>query len=122
MPFVCTICEEESTRICFRCTKDTCGNHLCEKCARCSDCCDCEVKLNEVRGEVREDDPEDDELEADELEDDELGASETVAMAWAYASTGGSFADPPDPAPRDPDPEPPLPEPEPDFPLEEKPE
>jgi hypothetical protein len=45
MPFVCSICEEESTRICVRCTKDTCGNHLCEKCGCCSDCCDCEVAL-----------------------------------------------------------------------------
>ena len=45
MPFVCSICEEESTRICVRCTKDTCANHLCEKCSACSDCCDCEVRL-----------------------------------------------------------------------------
>jgi hypothetical protein len=45
MPFVCSICEEQSTRICVRCTKDTCSNHLCEKCAACSDCCDCEVHL-----------------------------------------------------------------------------
>ena len=47
MPFVCSICEEESTRICGRCTKDTCANHLCEKCLRCSDCCECEVTLRE---------------------------------------------------------------------------
>lgn len=46
MPFVCSICEEHSTRICVRCTKDTCSNHLCEKCAACSDCCDCEVGLD----------------------------------------------------------------------------
>lgn len=46
MPFTCSICEEESTRICVACTKDTCENHLCEKCARCSDCCGCEVALN----------------------------------------------------------------------------
>jgi hypothetical protein len=46
MPFFCSICEEESTRICVRCTKDTCGNHLCEKCGCCSDCCDCEVALD----------------------------------------------------------------------------
>lgn len=45
MPFVCSICEEQSTRICVRCTKDTCSNHLCEKCGACSDCCDCEVRL-----------------------------------------------------------------------------
>ena len=47
MPFVCNICEEESTRICVRCTKDTCSNHLCEKCGACSDCCDCEIQLDE---------------------------------------------------------------------------
>jgi len=47
MPFQCAICGEESTRICARCTKDTCVNHLCERCARCSDCCDCEITLSE---------------------------------------------------------------------------
>ncbi len=47
MPFTCSICETESTRICVRCTKDTCENHLCEKCGRCSDCCECEVPLLE---------------------------------------------------------------------------
>ena len=47
MPFVCSICEEQSTCICVKCTKDTCANHLCEKCAACSDCCDCEVRLVE---------------------------------------------------------------------------
>ena len=46
MPFVCSICEEESTRICVTCTKDTCANHLCEKCGACSDCCDCEIRLD----------------------------------------------------------------------------
>jgi hypothetical protein len=46
MPFVCSICEEESTRICVTCTKDTCANHLCEKCGACSDCCDCELRLD----------------------------------------------------------------------------
>ncbi len=45
MPFICSICGEESTRICARCTKDACANHLCEKCFRCSDCCECEVVL-----------------------------------------------------------------------------
>ena len=48
MPFVCSICEQESTRICVACTKDSCENHLCEKCARCSDCCGCEVTLVET--------------------------------------------------------------------------
>ena len=47
MAFTCNICGEESTLICVRCTKDTCQNHLCEKCHRCSDCCDCEVALEE---------------------------------------------------------------------------
>jgi hypothetical protein len=47
MPFTCSICEEESARICARCTKDACGNHLCDRCKRCSDCCDCEVVLSE---------------------------------------------------------------------------
>lgn len=45
MPFLCSICSEESTRICARCTKDACNNHLCERCLRCSDCCECEVAL-----------------------------------------------------------------------------
>jgi len=45
MPFSCSICGEESTRICVRCTKDACDNHLCEKCRKCSDCCECEVAL-----------------------------------------------------------------------------
>ena len=48
MPFQCSICGEESTRICARCTKDTCNNHICEKCLRCSDCCECEVALDET--------------------------------------------------------------------------
>ncbi|HXS96697.1 MAG TPA: hypothetical protein VN736_18985 [Candidatus Limnocylindrales bacterium] len=47
MPFQCSICGEESTRICARCTKDACNNHICEKCRRCSDCCECEVTLSE---------------------------------------------------------------------------
>ena len=49
MPFTCNICGEESTRICARCTKDACDNHLCEKCLKCSDCCECEVKLVRTR-------------------------------------------------------------------------
>ena len=48
MPFTCSICEEESSHICVACTKDSCDNHLCEKCSRCSDCCGCEVRLNEA--------------------------------------------------------------------------
>jgi hypothetical protein len=45
MPFFCSICGEESLRICARCTKDACNNHICEKCLKCSDCCECEVVL-----------------------------------------------------------------------------
>jgi len=45
--FTCSICGEGSTRICARCTKDACDNHLCEKCQKCSDCCECDV--SEVR-------------------------------------------------------------------------
>ena len=47
MAFNCTICGQESTRICVFCTKDTCSNHLCDRCGSCSDCCSCEVKLEE---------------------------------------------------------------------------
>jgi len=43
--FTCSICGEGSTRICARCTKDACDNHLCEKCFCCSDCCECEQVL-----------------------------------------------------------------------------
>ena len=52
MPFYCSICGEESTRICAECTKDACANHLCEKCGCCSDCCDCEIALREPLHEV----------------------------------------------------------------------
>ncbi len=47
MAFTCSICGEQSTRICARCTKDACDNHLCRKCRRCSDCCECEIVLEE---------------------------------------------------------------------------
>jgi hypothetical protein len=47
VPFACTICEQESTRICGFCTKDTCEMHICERCGFCSDCCQCEVPLDE---------------------------------------------------------------------------
>jgi len=47
VPFVCSICEQESTRICVFCTKDACNIHLCGRCGCCSDCCPCEVPLNE---------------------------------------------------------------------------
>ena len=44
--FQCSICDEPSTEICVHCTKDTCNNHLCEKCKRCSDCCQCDFRRN----------------------------------------------------------------------------
>ncbi len=47
MPFACSICEQESQKICAFCTKDACDNHLCERCGCCSDCCECEVPLDE---------------------------------------------------------------------------
>jgi len=53
MPFTCSICEEESTHICLSCTKDTCGNHLCEKCDNCSDCCTCELTLEHTAAPER---------------------------------------------------------------------
>jgi hypothetical protein len=43
--FTCSICGESSQEICVYCTKDTCGNHLCERCHRCSDCCSCESPI-----------------------------------------------------------------------------
>jgi len=48
MPFACSICEQESTKICVSCTKDACHNHLCERCGCCSDCCECDVPLDET--------------------------------------------------------------------------
>jgi hypothetical protein len=47
VPFACSICEQESTRICVFCTKDACNIHICARCGCCSDCCPCEVPLNE---------------------------------------------------------------------------
>jgi hypothetical protein len=47
VPFSCSICEQESTRICGFCTKDACDMHICERCGCCSDCCQCEVPLDE---------------------------------------------------------------------------
>jgi hypothetical protein len=47
LTFSCSICGEGSTRICVFCTKDTCNNHLCDRCRRCSDCCECTVPLEE---------------------------------------------------------------------------
>lgn len=42
--FTCSICGEASHKICVYCTKDACGNHLCERCFRCSDCCQCDMR------------------------------------------------------------------------------
>ena len=91
MPFMCSICGEEAGRICARCTKDICGNHLCEKCLRCSDCCECELSLSEP--------------------------TQTVPLASARAVFRAVTGSPPP----EPDPEPPpLPGPEPDpFPIDE---
>jgi hypothetical protein len=85
MPFQCSICGEESSRICARCTKDACNNHLCEKCLRCSDCCECEVTLSEPAGIT-------------------VGSARAVLRAAAGSPK-------PDP---DPSPEPPHPPPDPD--------
>jgi hypothetical protein len=41
--FTCSICGDASRDICVYCTKDTCPNHICERCLRCSDCCLCGV-------------------------------------------------------------------------------
>jgi hypothetical protein len=41
--FHCHICEEASSEICGRCTRDVCDNHLCERCGHCSDCCTCDA-------------------------------------------------------------------------------
>jgi len=86
MPFQCSICEEESTRICARCTKDACNNHLCEKCLRCSDCCECEVTLSEPAPAI----------------------SVSTARAVLRAATDGSRLEP------EAEPEPPHPPPDPD--------
>ena len=43
--FTCTICGESSEEICVYCTKDTCENHMCQRCHRCSDCCVCESPI-----------------------------------------------------------------------------
>jgi hypothetical protein len=43
--FTCSICGESSHEICVFCTKDTCENHMCQRCHRCSDCCVCETPI-----------------------------------------------------------------------------
>src|ERR1700724_3128617 len=49
VPFSCSICEQESTRICAFCTKDACSIHICDRCGCCSDCCQCDVPLDEAQ-------------------------------------------------------------------------
>ena len=46
--FTCSICGESSRDICVFCTKDTCANHLCERCHGCSDCCPCDMPLTKL--------------------------------------------------------------------------
>jgi hypothetical protein len=92
MPFTCSICEEESTRICVQCTKDSCSNHLCDKCGCCSDCCDCEVPL-------------DDSMHVETVHPAPVEAAATEAAVEPVAEL------PPDPEPQ---PEPPHPSPDPD--------
>ena len=54
--FTCTICGRSSQDICVYCTKDTCANHMCERCHRCSDCCVCDSPV--IRGmEAEEETP-----------------------------------------------------------------
>jgi hypothetical protein len=108
MPFVCSICEEESTRICVLCTKDTCANHLCEKCGCCSDCCGCEVPLVES-------------METGALYGEPIHAEpvhvEPVHAKPVHAEPVQAESPLPDP---DPEPQPPHPPPDPDpFPGEE---
>ncbi len=95
MPFTCSICEEESTQICVRCTKDACDNHLCQKCRRCSDCCECEVPLAEP-----------------------APATAPAVYAEPVATEVGPIPPlpptDPQPPPPDPEPQPPHPPPDPD--------
>jgi hypothetical protein len=108
MPFFCAICEEESTRICVRCTKDTCSNHICERCGKCSDCCECELMLDEpVREPAR-------------------SVIQSAAAARQHEVSSIPVPEPepappvpsPDPAPPVPSPDPdPFPEPEPTQPV-----
>jgi hypothetical protein len=107
MPFVCSICEEESTRICVLCTKDTCSNHLCEKCGCCSDCCDCEIPLVEsTNGAIYREPIRPEPIHAEPIHPEPL-----------YAQPVHTASPPPDP---EPEPQPPHPPPDPDpFPGEE---
>ena len=99
MPFMCSICAEESTRICSRCTKDACNNHLCEKCLRCSDCCECEITLSD--------------------DHHMMTAATARAVISAVKAEPAHVPDPePDPEPHEPPPDPdPLPDDEPEGPV-----
>ena len=94
MPFQCSICDEPSTRICVRCTKDACDNHICEKCLKCSDCCECEVALDatpRIAHTIHT--PPEPELQAE---------GEAVAEAEEAETEAAPFAEPPvseDPTP-----------------------
>ena len=48
LTFTCSICGEPSESICVYCTKDSCPNHLCDRCFRCSDCCECNLRRQET--------------------------------------------------------------------------
>jgi hypothetical protein len=99
MPFVCSICGEESARICARCTKDACNNHLCEKCLRCSDCCECEVTLSEQPPNARSVMPKHEPVGApepwidEELEREEPEEPETPGLAAEAPDTDASAVD-----------------------------
>jgi hypothetical protein len=111
MPFQCSICGEESTQICARCTKDACDNHLCEKCRKCSDCCECEVALSPhapglVRAVVHPDPAT--EAEAPPLDEQQTPLvpaveAEPAPSAEEPAVTGPETAEPPMPLPENPD-------------------
>ncbi len=127
MPFTCSICGEESTRICVRCTKDACNNHICDKCLRCSDCCECEIALSEpthetvrmvVRPAIMEDDGPEDVLEdtpedtpedqPDEMPGDVQDHGDSRHIEQQLEENLGTMM------PTEPEPEPHIPGPEPD--------
>ncbi len=116
MPFTCSICGEESTQICARCTKAACDNHICEKCLRCSDCCECEMRIAEplrmmVHPPARaaaESEPDPDPEPHAPIPGPDPDPSPEPAEAAASAMGGVIIPGP------GPDPDPGLPEPDPD--------
>jgi hypothetical protein len=86
--FRCSICGEPSAEICVACTKDTCGNHLCERCKRCSDCCECDVPLSAEEAHAEP-------VEAAEPEAAEPEAAEPAAEAAEPAAEESVDAAPP---------------------------